>query len=85
MNKACNKCGEIKDYIHSREVVFPYESKNQSDRVFEYGLCEDCMLDIMKDFKIKPDTSNTFDGIVEATSQSQEYTENINNVFNMVN
>ncbi|AMQ66702.1 hypothetical protein FDG96_gp43 [Bacillus phage Mgbh1] len=59
----CNKCGKSVDLteddfagnlFHSFKTSFHYGSAFDME-TWEFDLCEDCLLDIVKTFKVEPD------------------------------
>lgn len=61
---ACNKCGKEVDLeedngleanlFHSFNVLFGYESEYDYE-TWSFDLCEECLLEFIETFKIKPD------------------------------
>lgn len=58
----CNRCGKevkfengmmIDDELHDISVQFGYYS-NRDGEYWNFHLCEDCLVEITKDFKYKP-------------------------------
>ena len=57
----CNRCGKLEQNadsftengFHNFGVNFGYGSKYDTDQ-WEFDLCEDCLFEVVKDFKVAP-------------------------------
>lgn len=85
MKTICNKCGKSfeRDYInenHKINIEFAYCS-SYDGQTWEFHLCDDCLTEIIKGFKHKPqgfmeyDHQEYWDALEEAKNINNTYVE----------
>ena len=71
--KYCNKCGQVVNddtHIHSISLGFGYGSKYDNQN-WQFEMCEGCLVDMVKGFKLTPTGFN--ESYCDPETTSQEY------------